>query len=116
MLNRRDVALGGLATLVAATGPAVAESWRTRPIRFIVPLAAGGGVDLMARILAGRLGDALNTQIIVENQGGAGGTIAAGIVARATPDGYTFIFQSVSSAVINALVYKQLPYDPVDSF
>jgi tripartite-type tricarboxylate transporter receptor subunit TctC len=116
MLNRRDVALGGLATLVAAAGPAAAESWPTRSIRFIVPLAAGGGVDMMARVLADRLGEALNTQVIVENQGGAGGTIAAGIVARATPDGNMFIFQSVSSAVINALVYKQLPYDPVGSF
>lgn len=116
MLNRREVALGGLVTLVAAASPAAAETWPNRPIRFIVPLAAGGGVDMMARIMAERLGHALNTQVIVENQGGAGGTIAAGTVARATPDGHTFIFQSVSSAVVNALVYKHLTYDPIASF
>lgn len=116
MLNRREVALGGLVTLVAAASPAAAETWPNRPIRFVVPLAAGGGVDMMARIMAERLGHALNAQVIVENQGGAGGTIAGAAVARATPDGYTFIFQSVSSAVINAVVYKRLSYDPIASF
>lgn len=116
MLNRRQVTFTGLAALAASAGPAFSQSWPTKPIRFVVPLAAGGGVDMMARILAERLGQALNQRIVVENQGGAGGTIAAAAVARSDPDGYTFIFQSVSSAVINALVYKNLSYDPVGDF
>lgn len=116
MLNRRQVTFAGLAALAAPANPAFSQSWPTKPIRFVVPLAAGGGVDMMARILAERLGEVLNQRIVVENQGGAGGTIAAAAVARSDPDGYTFIFQSVSSAVINALVYKNLSYDPVGGF
>ena len=116
MLNRRHVTFGGLAALALSASPAFGQAWPQKPIRFVVPLAAGGGVDMMARILAERLGEALGQRIIVENQGGAGGTIAAAGVARSEPDGYTFIFQSVSSAVINALVYKNLSYDPVGDF
>jgi tripartite-type tricarboxylate transporter receptor subunit TctC len=116
MLNRRQVTFAGLAAFAASASPAFPQSWPTKPIRFVVPLAAGGGVDMMARILAERLGEVLNQRIVVENQGGAGGTIAAAAVARSDPDGYTFIFQSVSSAVINALVYKNLSYDPVGGF
>jgi tripartite-type tricarboxylate transporter receptor subunit TctC len=115
MLNRRQLALGSVAFAMGAS-VARAQSWPSRPIQFVVPLAAGGGVDMMARILADKLGQALGERIVVENQGGAGGTIAAGRVARSAPDGYTFIFQSVSSAVINPLVYKNLSYDPVGSF
>ena len=67
----------------------------------------------MARLTAKHLSDQLGQQVVVENQGGAGGTIAANMVARSRPDGYTLIFQSVSSAVVNALVYKNLQYDPI---
>jgi tripartite-type tricarboxylate transporter receptor subunit TctC len=106
--------LGALALTVAACGALPAqETWPSRPIKLVVPLTAGGGVDMMARLTAQHLSDQLGQQVVVENQGGAGGTIAANAVARARPDGYTLIFQSVSSAVINALVYKNLPYDPV---
>src|ERR1700687_4942525 len=89
------------------------ESWPNRSIKLVVPLTAGGGVDMMARLTAQHLGDQLGQQVVVENQGGAGGTIAANTVAHARPDGYTLIFQSVSSAVVNALVYKNLQYDPL---
>ncbi len=117
MLRRRDVVLGGLALCTIPPWPAAAQQdWPNRPIKIVVPLAAGGGVDLMARILSERLGAALGQRVIVENQGGAGGTIAAAAVARADPDGYTFIFQSSSSAVINSLVYKNLQYDPIGDF
>ncbi len=68
---------------------------------------------MMARLTAKHLSDQLGQQVVVENQGGAGGTIAANMVARSRPDGYTLIFQSVSSAVVNALVYKNLQYDPI---
>jgi tripartite-type tricarboxylate transporter receptor subunit TctC len=106
--------LSVLALIVAANGaPWAQEAWPSRPIKLMVPLTAGGGVDMMARLTAQHLSDQLGQQVVVENQGGAGGTIAANAVARARPDGYTLIFQSVSSAVVNALVYKNLPYDPV---
>jgi len=117
MLTRRDVALGGLALCTIPISPASAQQgWPNRPIKLVVPLAAGGGVDLMARILAERLSEALGERVIVENSGGAGGTIAAAAVARSDPDGYTFIFQSSSSAVINSLVYRNLQYDPIGDF
>jgi tripartite-type tricarboxylate transporter receptor subunit TctC len=112
ILEMAVVALGA-----ALSNPVVAQDkWPTRPIKLVVPLAAGGGVDLMARIIAERLSDQLGQRVIIENNGGAGGTIAAASVARAEPDGYTFIFQSVSSAVVNALVYKNLTYDPIKDF
>jgi len=117
MLKRR---LGALALLVALCGclpTAIAaqekETWPNRPIKLVVPLTAGGGVDMMARVTAQHLSDQLGQKVVVENQGGAGGTIAANMVAHARPDGYTLIFQSVSSAVVNALVYKNLQYDPI---
>lgn len=84
-----------------------------RPIRLIVPFAAGGGVDLMARIAAKYLGAELGQTVVVENQPGAGGTLATGNVARADPDGYTLLFHTTSSGVINAVVFKKLPYDPM---
>lgn len=96
---------------------AIAQSnFPSKPIRMVVPLTAGGGVDLMARITAQRLSEQLGQQIIVENQGGAGGTIAGAAVARSEPDGYTLLFQSMSSAVINSVVYTNLKYDPVKDF
>jgi tripartite-type tricarboxylate transporter receptor subunit TctC len=105
---------GALALIVTSCGsPSAQESWPNRPIKLVVPLTAGGGVDMMARLTAQHLGDQLGQQVVVENQGGAGGTIAANQVARSRPDGYTLIFQSVSAAVVNALVYKNLPYDPI---
>jgi tripartite-type tricarboxylate transporter receptor subunit TctC len=106
--------IGALALLTGACDPASAQdAWPSRPIKLVVPLTAGGGVDMMARLTAKHLSDQLGQQVVVENQGGAGGTIAANMVARSRPDGYTLIFQSVSSAVVNALVYKNLQYDPI---
>jgi tripartite-type tricarboxylate transporter receptor subunit TctC len=114
LLLAHCLCLGLLALVAASCGPLLAqEAWPSRPIKLVVPLTAGGGVDMMARVTAQHLSDQLGQQVVVENQGGAGGTIAANQVARARPDGYTLIFQSVSSAVVNALVYKNLPYDPV---
>jgi tripartite-type tricarboxylate transporter receptor subunit TctC len=103
-----------LALAVIWCGLAAAqEAWPNRPIKLIVPLTAGGGVDMMARLTAQHLSAQLGQQVVVENQGGAGGTIAAGVVARSAPDGHTLIFQSVSQAVVNAYAYKNLNYDPI---
>ncbi|MBI2802907.1 MAG: tripartite tricarboxylate transporter substrate binding protein [Gammaproteobacteria bacterium] len=110
--------LGALALLAALSGSlctlaSAQEAWPNRPIKLVVPLTAGGGVDMMARVTAQHLSDQLGQRVVVENQGGAGGTIAAKMVAQSRPDGYTLIFQSVSSAVVNAYVYKNLQYDPI---
>src|SRR6476660_8761276 len=103
-----------LALVAAASGALLAqEAWPSRPIKLVVPLTAGGGVDMMARLTAQHLSDQLGQQVVVENQGGAGGTIASSQVAHAAPDGYTLIFQSVSQAAVNPLTYRKLGYDPL---
>jgi len=107
--------LSALALCAAALQSVAQSDYPSKPIRLVVPLAAGGGVDLMARITAQKLAEQLGQQVLVENQGGGGGTIAAAAVARAAPDGYTFMFASMSAAV-NAVVYTNLKYDPVNDF
>jgi tripartite-type tricarboxylate transporter receptor subunit TctC len=102
-----------LAAVALWCGSAAAQdNWPTLPIKLVVPLTAGGGVDIMARITAQHLSTQLGQQVVVENQGGAGGTIASAQVAHSAPDGYTLIFQSVSQAAVNPLTYKKLNYDP----
>ncbi len=90
--------------------------WPSKPIRLIVPFAAGGGTDLVARALAEKLGAALNQTIIVDNKPGASGVIAMEAAARAAPDGYTLVLGSASTVVVNPAVLPELPYDPVNGF
>jgi len=105
-----------IAALVsAAMSPAVAQDYPSRPIKLIVPLAAGGGIDFTARVMAQKLSDVIGQQVVVENQGGAGGTIGINAVARAAPDGYTLLYHSVSG-VVSAVVSKDLPYDWLKDF
>ena len=79
-----------MATFMAFSGSAVAQSWPTKPIRLVVPYTAGGPADVIARLLAKRAGEALNQTIIVDNKGGAGGTIGVDAALKSAPDGYTF--------------------------
>jgi tripartite-type tricarboxylate transporter receptor subunit TctC len=111
-ITRRSTLALALAAPFARVASAQA-GWPSRPIKLVVPLTAGGGVDMMARLTAQRLSEQLGQQVVVENQGGAGGTIASSQVAHAAPDGYTLIFQSVSQAAVNPLTYKKLGYDPL---
>ena len=90
---------------------AFAHAWPERPVRVIVPLAPGGGTDIVARLFTPRFSSEFGQQFIVDNRAGAGGTVGAEIAARATPDGYTFAVVPASYAA-NAALYK-LPYDPV---
>lgn len=109
----------GLAIGLASHASASAQgsgNYPDRPIKLVVPFAAGGGIDQTARIVAQRMSEELGQQVVIENQGGGGGTIASSNVARAIPDGYTLIYHSVSSAVVNGVVYKNLNYDPVNGF
>ena len=101
-----------LAAAVAAmgAGAAAAETYPTRPIRWVVPYAAGGSTDTTARIMAPPLGAALEQRIVIDDRGGAGGTIGVDLVAKSPGDGYTLLFTTVTLA-INETAYAKLPYD-----
>jgi tripartite-type tricarboxylate transporter receptor subunit TctC len=101
-----------LACVVAAVRPAAAESWPARPLTMVVPFAAGGGTDVLGRILARRLSEILAQQVIIENVGGAGGMVGSARVAKATPDGYQLVLGSRADA-INQTLYKNPLYNLV---
>src|SRR3990172_7146392 len=96
-------------------GTAQAQSYPSRPIRLVLPFAAGGLVDVPGRILAQKLSEALGQPVVVENRAGAGSTIGADNVAKSKPDGYTLMITSTTH-VISANLYKQLPYDALRDF
>jgi len=103
-----------LCTLLAtATG---AQDWPQKPVRFIVPFAPGGATDIAARLLAEKLTQLWGQTVVVENRGGAAGGVGAAEVARAAPDGYTFLFPSGSVMTANQHVYPKLNYDPEKDF
>ena len=104
------VALVWCAVALAASAAAAQDGYPAKPIKLIVPLAAGGGIDFTARTAAQKLSDVLGQQVVVENLGGAGGTIGVNAVVRAAPDGYTLLYHSVTG-VVSAAVGKDLPYD-----
>ncbi len=93
-----------------------AETFPVRPIRFIVPYAPGGNVDISARIIAQPLGDVLGQTIVVDNRPGAGGNLGASLVAKATPDGYTLLVGSSGPLSVNPVIFKSLPYDSLKDF
>ena len=95
---------------------ATADIYPTKPIRLIVPFPPGGPTDIVARPLAILLGDRLKEQIVIENKGGAGGSIGADLVAKSAPDGYTLFMGTVGTNAINGSLYKQLPYDMTRDF
>jgi tripartite-type tricarboxylate transporter receptor subunit TctC len=101
--------------MVAAAPGVAAQNFPTKPVRLIVPFTAGSATDLLARRVALQLSDNWNQQVVVDNRGGAGGTLGASIVAKATPDGYTLLVHSISFAM-NAALYSTLPYDPLKDF
>ena len=99
-----------------AHGPAVAQDYPTRPIRLIVPYAAGTSTDLIGRQLAEKLSDALSQRVIVENKAGAGGSLGTAAAARSEPDGYTLVLGTGQTHAVNVSLYKNLAYDPVADF
>src|SRR4051794_34317515 len=111
-----------LAAIVGATlwsGAALAQTptaWPDRPIRLIVPFTPGSSSDIVARIVAQKVGERLKQQIIVETRGGAGGNRGPGAVARANPDGYTSGLANTSPHAVTASVTTKLGYDPVKDF
>lgn len=106
-----------LATLLAAaiTSPAQAQSYPVKPVRMIIPFAAGGNTDIIGRIFAPKMAEILGQQIIIDNRGGAGSMIGTEAVMRAAPDGYTLLMASAAHT-INPSMVKKLPYDSVKDF
>jgi len=100
---------------VAAAAGVTAQNFPTKPVRMIVPFTAGSATDLLARRVALKMSDNWNQQVVVDNRGGGGGTLGTGIVAKATPDGYTLLVHSIAFAM-NAALYSKLPYDPLKDF
>jgi tripartite-type tricarboxylate transporter receptor subunit TctC len=102
--------------VLALAHPAAAETYPLRPVTIVAPYAAGGGADLIARLMAQKLGERLGQSFVVENRLGAGGVIAASSVAKATPDGYTLFMGASTQLAIQVTLHKTLPYDPAADF
>jgi tripartite-type tricarboxylate transporter receptor subunit TctC len=107
----------GAATLLGAAGKVLAQGapWPDKPVRFLVPYPPGGGTDVIARIVQERFQAALGQPIVIENKGGAGGSVGTEVVAKAAPDGYTVLF-TLSSHTINPAIYPKLTFDTVKDF
>ena len=100
-----------LVLLALAAAPALAQEWPNKPVRIVVPSSPGGGTDVYARLLAQALGDSLKQQFVVENRPGASGNIGAAVVAKAAPDGYTFLVSANPALSVNPSLYRNLPYN-----
>jgi len=114
----RFLVLCWLASLcVVGVDPAVAQTWpAARPIAMVVPFPPGPALDLVARLVGGKISDALGQTVVVENRSGANGTIGSSLVARATPDGYTLLAATAGTHVTAVHLMKHLPYDPLKDF
>jgi tripartite-type tricarboxylate transporter receptor subunit TctC len=106
----------GLCAALLLGGPAIAQTYPNKPIRLVVGYSAGGGNDLIARIVAARLQEKLGQPIVVDNKPGAQSIVAAELVAKAQPDGYTLLVAPSGPMTINPAVYAKLPYDPTKDF
>ena len=116
-LGRVLVAAGAALVIAAiAAAPAAAQDYPARPVTMIVPFAAGGAGDILARLIGARLEPLWGKPVVVENKPGAGGVIGAVATAKAEPDGYTLMVAPSSTMAINVSLFKTLPYDPVIDF
>jgi tripartite-type tricarboxylate transporter receptor subunit TctC len=107
----------GIAVAVLGAAPAaIAQDFPARPITLVVPYAAGGGTDIVARKVGQRLGEILGKPVVIENRPGAGSITGAAAVAKAAPDGYTLLFATVTTLAIQPNVHRKLPYDPAKDF
>jgi tripartite-type tricarboxylate transporter receptor subunit TctC len=110
------VLVGLVFTLIAATLPAAAQDFPTRPVRLIVAFPAGGPTDFVARLLADRVKDQLGQSVLVENKAGANAAIGADYVAKSAPDGHTLFFTTISAVAMNPHMRADLPYNPMRDF
>ena len=119
MVNHRRVHVGSAALLIAAafaSAPAAAQDWPSRPITMVVSFAAGSPIDVAGRIMAARMSELLGQQIIVENIAGSGGMTGAAQVAKATPDGYRFLFGGTATHAYNQTMFRTPLYDAAADF
>src|SRR5882724_72061 len=118
MRSRSWLIMAAVAALVIGQGPAMSQtaSWPDRPLTMVVPLAAGSGIDVLARVLAPRLSEILGQTVIVENVAGAGGTTGAARVARAAPDGLQFLLGGTGTHAYAQTLYARPPYDALNDF
>jgi tripartite-type tricarboxylate transporter receptor subunit TctC len=116
MMQSMVKAAATLIIAAATLGAASAQDYPNRPITLVVPYAAGGGNDVMARIVADKMSRTLGQQIVVENRAGAGGTIATRQVAKAAPDGYTLVIGGTGTLAVNPTLYANVGYDPRKDF
>ncbi|HYC44656.1 MAG TPA: tripartite tricarboxylate transporter substrate binding protein [Burkholderiales bacterium] len=110
------VAAALLATPAAGAQQSATTAFPERPLRYIVPFPPGGSTDIVARIMAAALNEILGKQVVIDNRGGAGGTVGAEIASHATPDGYTIFACNIASLAVSPALYKKLGYDPVAGF
>ena len=108
-------AAGAFAVAVTAASPVLAQPYPSKPLRFVIPFPPGGGADNLGRIVGQAAGDSLGQQIVIDNRAGAGGNIAADLVAHAAPDGYTLLQANISHA-ISASLYRKLDYNLLRDF
>lgn len=110
--------LGALVLLAGATSTAAGAhgDFPTRPVTLVVPFAAGGSTDLVARLVAAGMAKALGRQVVVENRGGAGGNTGSAAVAKSPPDGHTILMGTVATHALNPALYEEMPYDAVEDF
>jgi tripartite-type tricarboxylate transporter receptor subunit TctC len=111
------LAAASVVTLALAGASArAADNFPSHPLQMIIPFAAGGPTDIVGRITAAKMGELLGQSVVVEDRGGAGGTIGAAEVAKAAPDGYTLLMATVSTNAINPALYRHLPYNSESAF
>jgi len=106
--------LAGL--MIVSAGSAIAQQYPTKPIRLIVAFPPGGSTDIIARVIGQKLGERLGQQVVIDNRGGAGGTIGTEMAANSNPDGYTLTMGTTSTHVVSVAVYSKLRYDPTKDF
>lgn len=114
--RRRALRALALAATLPLVMPALAQTWPSRPISYVVPFTPGGTTDVIGRTIAQGVAPALGQPVVVDNKPGAAGAVGAGFVAKAKPDGYTLLGGTISTHAINASLYKDLPYDPLKDF
>ena len=101
-----------LTALLGGVADANAQAYPAKPIRFVVPSPPGGGTDGLTRLVANKLGESLQWQMVIDNRAGAGGNLGMDVAAKAEPDGYTIVMGESSNLTINPSLYKKLPFDP----
>lgn len=117
-LDRRSFLAGASAASLAGltTGAHAQATYPTRPITLVVPFAAGGSTDIVARLVGQKMGELLGQSVVIENRSGAGGNVGSTAVARATPDGYTILMGTISTHALNPAILKTVTFDPVKDF